>query len=63
MARSFYRPAPANTVEDYTTNNTFYHKASDSYFSMLRRDGKYYQQRYQLDVDGKQVNLDRKSVV
>src|SRR5678816_4392833 len=29
MARSFYRPSPSNTVEDYTRNNTFYHKASD----------------------------------
>ena len=57
MARSFYRPSPTNTVEDYTENNTFYHKASDSYFTMLRRDGKYYQRRYQIDLDGKQVNV------
>lgn len=62
MARSFYRPSPTNTVEDYTKNNTFYHKASDSYFTMLRRDGKYYQQRYQLDVDGKQVNRFEKQI-
>src|SRR5580700_8271697 len=49
MARSFYRPTPAGTVEDWTKNNTFYHQPSDSYFTMLRRDGKYYQRRYQLD--------------
>src|SRR5512142_1513018 len=28
MGRSFYRPSPLNTVEDYTGKNTFYHKAS-----------------------------------
>jgi predicted CXXCH cytochrome family protein len=62
MARSFYRPSPMNAVEDYTKKNTFYHKASDSYFTMLRRDGKYYQRRYQIDFDGKQVNVVEKQV-
>lgn len=57
MGRSFYQPLPTNTVEDYTNNNTFYHKASDSYFTMLRRGDKYYQRRYQIDSDGKQANV------
>ncbi len=35
MARSFYRPAPDNTVEDYTHKNTFYHQASDTHFEMI----------------------------
>jgi predicted CXXCH cytochrome family protein len=62
MARSFYRPSPMNAVEDYSKKNTFYHKASDSYFTMLRRDGKYYQRRYQIDFDGKQVNVLEKQI-
>jgi hypothetical protein len=62
MARSFYRPSSTNTVEDYSKKNTFYHKASDSYFTMLRRDGKYYQSRYQIDFDGKQVNVMEKQI-
>jgi predicted CXXCH cytochrome family protein len=62
MARSFYRPSPMNAVEDYTEKNSFYHKASDSYFTMLRRDGKYYQRRYQIDSAGKQVNAMEKQV-
>src|SRR5438046_10612296 len=57
MGRSFYRPSPENTVEDFTGKNTFYHQPSDSYFTMLRRDGKYYQRRYQTDSSGKQVNV------
>ncbi|MDQ6676177.1 MAG: hypothetical protein M3Z09_02655 [Acidobacteriota bacterium] len=62
MARSFYRPAPANTIEDYTKNNTFYHQPSDSYFTMLRRDGKYYQRRYQIDLNGNQINPVEKQI-
>jgi FimV-like protein len=57
MARSFYRPSPLSTVEDFTGNNTYYHQPSDSYFTMLRRDGRYYQRRYQIDFTGKQVNV------
>src|SRR2546426_8838308 len=41
MGRSFYRPSPANMVGN--GNSTFYHKPSDSYFTMLRRNGKYFQ--------------------
>ncbi len=62
MARSFYRPSPVNTVEDYTRKNTFYHQASDSYFTMLQRDGKYYQRRYQIGPDGKQTNVMEKQI-
>jgi len=62
MARSFARPSLTNTIEDYTNKNTYYHKASDSYFTMLRRDGKFYQRRYQVDSSGKQVNVMEKQV-
>ncbi len=62
MARSLYHPTPLNSVEDYTKKNTFYHKASDSYFTMLQRSGKYYQLRYQLDADGKQINVMEKQI-
>src|SRR5689334_21656169 len=41
MARSFDRPSPEKMVEDFSGKNTFYHQASDSYFTMLRRGGKY----------------------
>jgi hypothetical protein len=33
MGRSLYRPAPANTIEDYW-NNQFEHALSDSHYSM-----------------------------
>ncbi len=62
MARSFYRPAPENTVEDYSAGTRFYHAASDTYFSMLRHDGKYYQRRFQIGFQGREANVDEKQI-
>lgn len=57
MARSFYRPAPGNTVEDYRTRNIYYHAPSDTYYVMIQRDGQYFQRQYQLGFDGKQTSV------
>src|SRR6266545_1051005 len=62
MGRSFYRPSPANTVATDNPGNTFYHKPSDSYFTMLRRNGKYYQRRHQIDPNGRQINVMEKQI-
>src|SRR5437867_4075463 len=34
MARSLYRPASGNVIEDYRTHNHFYHAASGRYYRM-----------------------------
>src|SRR6185436_16933345 len=52
MGRSFYRPAPENRVEDYQRNNTVYHQASDRYYKIYSRAGRYYQRRHQMGSDG-----------
>ena len=65
MARSFYRPAPDNTVEDYTRKNTFYHQASDTHYEMIHvsnhgpggRGDKYFQRQSTIDFDGKQTSV------
>ena len=66
MARSFYRPAPDNTVEDYAHKNTFYHQASDTHFEMIHlpanhgpggRGDRYFQRQSTIDFDGKQTNV------
>jgi len=62
MARSFCRPAPENTIEDYASKNTFYHPASETYFSMVERAGHYYQRQFQIGLDGKQTNLSEKEI-
>jgi predicted CXXCH cytochrome family protein len=56
MGRSFFRPASANTVEDYTGQPEFYHALSDTYYSMSRRDDGFYQRRWQLGFGGAKVN-------
>jgi len=62
MARSFYRPSPRNSVEDYRVNNRYYHPASDTHFEMIERDGEYHQRRYQIDLKGTQTNVDEKRI-
>jgi tetratricopeptide (TPR) repeat protein len=62
MGRSMFRPTPANTVEDYTKDNEFYHALSDTHYSMIRRDGAYYQRRWQIGFEGKVENLEESKI-
>jgi len=62
MARSFYRPSAANTIEDYRVHNTLYNPASDRYYTMLEREGKWYQRRHQVGFDGTETNVVEKQV-
>ena len=57
MGRSFYKPSPANVIEDYTTDNHFFHAPSNRHYRMVRRNGKFYQRRYQLDDQGREKNV------
>jgi hypothetical protein len=58
MGRSFYKPAAANTIEDYAGNPQYYHALSDSHYSMTIRNGQYFQRRWQLGLDGKEINVE-----
>src|SRR5215813_4409215 len=62
MGRSFSRPTTSNTVGDQKHLITFFHKASDSYFAMVERDGRLYQRRYQIGFDGKETNSFEKEI-
>jgi len=57
MGRSFARVLPENTPK---FGKPFYHRASDSYYAMITRDGKVYQRRWQIGFDGKETNVDEK---
>jgi predicted CXXCH cytochrome family protein len=59
MGRSFARLRPEHVPELRTP---FRHKTSDSYFAIIARDGKYYQRRWQVGLDGKETNVDEKQV-
>src|SRR5713226_8230982 len=62
MGRSFFRPSPESAVEDFTNQNTFYHQPSDSYLTMMSRDGKFYQRRYHIDSPCKPINAIEKHI-
>jgi tetratricopeptide (TPR) repeat protein len=56
MGRSFYRPTAANIVEDYGKSNWLYHRPSGRYYTMVERDGNWFQRRHQTGFDGKETN-------
>jgi len=58
MGRSFYKPAAANTVEDYAKTPEYYHALSDSHYRMTIRNGEYFQRRWQIGLDGKEINVE-----
>ncbi|HVW83273.1 MAG TPA: tetratricopeptide repeat protein [Bryobacteraceae bacterium] len=62
MGRSFHRPSPAITIEDYKKKNTYYHAPSQTWYEMEERGGVYYQRRYQIGFDGRRTNLSEKTI-
>ncbi|HEY7335980.1 MAG TPA: tetratricopeptide repeat protein [Bryobacteraceae bacterium] len=59
MGRSFSRAQPESAPP---FGKPFHHEASNSYFEMISRGGKYYQRRWQIGFDGKETNIDEKQV-
>ena len=62
MGRSFSVVRPEILIEDFTHNNSYYHKASDTHFQMLRRGDHIFQRRYQVGPGGQETNVDEKEV-
>jgi tetratricopeptide (TPR) repeat protein len=52
-----YRPSPANTSE-----GEFFHALSDTHYSMIVRDGVYYQRRWQTGFGGKETNVEESKI-
>jgi predicted CXXCH cytochrome family protein len=62
MGRSLRKPGPEITIEDYVSGNKYYHPASDTWYEMLHRGGKYIQRRYQIGYDGQPSNISEKTI-
>ncbi|HEX4227357.1 MAG TPA: tetratricopeptide repeat protein [Bryobacteraceae bacterium] len=62
MGRSLYKPALSNTVEDYKKNREFVHALSGTHYSMIIRDGQFYQRRWQIGFDGKETNVEEMKI-
>lgn len=58
MGQSFFKPTGANTIEDYAKTPEYYHALSDSHYSMTVRNGQYFQRRWQIGLDGKEINVE-----
>ena len=57
MGRSFYRPSAGKIVEDYARRNRLYHRPSGRYYTMVERDGQWFQSRHQVGFDGRETNF------
>jgi tetratricopeptide (TPR) repeat protein len=53
MARAFSRVRSPQVA----ANNKLYHQASDRYYAMVQRNGKFYERRHQIGFDGKETNI------
>jgi tetratricopeptide (TPR) repeat protein len=62
MGRSFHRVNASDRTEGFTNHNTLYNGASDRYYTMLEREGKLYEQRYQIGFEGQQTNRIEKQI-
>ncbi|HEV2272832.1 MAG TPA: tetratricopeptide repeat protein [Acidobacteriaceae bacterium] len=57
MGHSLYRATQANTIEDYQKKNTVHNQPSGLSYTMVERDGKYYQRRSQIGFRGQETNI------
>jgi predicted CXXCH cytochrome family protein len=62
MGRSFYRMTAQKAVEDFKSGLPFYHAASDTYFNVFERDGKYFQRRWQVGFNRREANVEEKRI-
>ena len=62
MGRAFTAFRPDRTAADFAVRNRFYHKASDSHFTMLRKGVEAFMRRHQIDVRGQEINVVEKRV-
>jgi tetratricopeptide (TPR) repeat protein len=58
MGRSFARVrSGAKGVADFSNRNRLHHVASNRHYTMIERDGRLYQRRHEIGVDGNESNV------
>ena len=62
MGRSFYSARPELIAADIKNQSSYYHKPSDRYYTILEKNGSYFQRRHQLDTEGNQTNVFEKEI-
>jgi predicted CXXCH cytochrome family protein len=62
MGRSFTKITADTMKEDFPSDKPFFHEASQSYFSIVKRDGNVYERRWQIDYNGQETNVEEKQI-
>lgn len=57
MGRSTYRLTVQSAAGDYRQRNTLEHRLSNRRYTMIERDGKFYQRRDQIGFEGRETNV------
>jgi Flp pilus assembly protein TadD len=57
MGRSFVKASAANVVEDFTRANTLDHQPSGMRYTMVERNGEFFERRSQPGFDGNETNV------
>ena len=57
MGRSMRAAGDPVMPPGFAEGRTFYHKASDRHYRLIKRDGKFLQRRHQIGPDGKEMNV------
>ena len=57
MGRSFSRANIDHSTEDFTDKNSVYNEPSDMHYTMIKRDGKFFERRYQTGFREEQTNI------
>ncbi len=61
MGRSFQN-VTLDTMEKFPAGQAYFHAPSKSYFSIVERDGKVFERRWQTGFDGKETNVEEKQI-
>jgi len=57
MGRSFSIPTAGNVVEDYVHANTVFHQLSGMRYTMVERNGEFFERRSEVGFDGKETDV------
>ncbi len=57
MGRSLFVPTTGNMVEDYAHANTIFHQPSGLRYTMIERNGEFFERRSEAGFDGKETNV------
>ena len=62
MGRSAFKPAPANTIEDYSNYHEFLHSTSDTHYAMIVRGATTISGAGKSVFDGKETNVEEMKI-